>query len=209
MASVLLVSVGLVCGAILAPSRAEAAAAQCFKLLGNPARPTSVPCSQLIGLPLPAPLSGPAGANSFIDGQCYLVGWGMFTGPAGGPDCRAWQNGRVRPAGDDSAGGSTLTPGDGSLEDPARQSDCDGGECVNDNYLVQIAKWAINILSAVVGVVVVGVIVFAGIQYSSSAGDPNRVAAAKGRIINAIIALVAFMFLYVALQWLIPGGLFA
>jgi len=71
-----------------------------------------------------------------------------------------------------------------------------------------MAKWAINILSAAVGIVITAVIVFAGIEYSSSGGDPGRTAAAKSRIVNAIIALVAYMFLYMALQWLIPGGLF-
>lgn len=94
-----------------------------------------------------------------------------------------------------------------SLNEPERQ-DCTGSACINDNYLVIMAKWAINILSAAVGVVAVGVIVMAGIQYSSSAGDPGKTAIAKKRIVNAIIALVAFMFLYIGLQWLIPGGLF-
>lgn len=110
-----------------------------------------------------------------------------------------------------SAGpGSSVTPGDGSLEEPTQDSqDCSAGaSCINNNYLVIMGKWIINILSALVAVVVVGVIVFAGIEYSSSGGDPGKTAAAKKRIVNAIIALVAYMFLYVALQWLIPGGLF-
>lgn len=117
-------------------------------------------------------------------------------------------SGATPPAPTEAAGPG---PGAGAsrLENPTRQTNCAGGNCINNNYLVIMAKWAINILSALVGVVVVAVIVFAGIEYSSSAGDPGRVAAARSRIINAVIALVAYMFLYVALQWLIPGGLFA
>jgi hypothetical protein len=65
----------------------------------------------------------------------------------------------------------------------------------------------INFLAALVGVAVVISIVIGGIQYSSSGGDPAKAAAAKNRIRNAIVALVAFFFLYALLNFLIPGGL--
>lgn len=64
----------------------------------------------------------------------------------------------------------------------------------------------INALSAMVGVVVVGMIIMGGIQYAMSADDPQKVSAAKDRIRNAIIALVAFIFTYAFLQWIVPGG---
>lgn len=66
----------------------------------------------------------------------------------------------------------------------------------------------IQLFSALVGIVIVISIVIGGIQYASSAGDPQAAAAAKGRIRNAIIALLAFLFLYALLNFLIPGGLF-
>jgi hypothetical protein len=66
----------------------------------------------------------------------------------------------------------------------------------------------INFLSALVGLVVVISIVIGGIQYGSSAGDPQKVTAAKNRIRNALIALVTFIFLYSLLNFLVPGGLF-
>lgn len=65
----------------------------------------------------------------------------------------------------------------------------------------------INVLAAAVGVVVTISIVVGGIQYSSSAGDPGKMQAAKKRIINAIIALIGFFLFYAVLQWLVPGGL--
>jgi hypothetical protein len=67
---------------------------------------------------------------------------------------------------------------------------------------------AIDLFSGLVGVVVVISIIIGGIQYSSSAGDPQKAARAKGRIINAIIALIAFAFLYGFLEFIIPGGAF-
>jgi hypothetical protein len=65
----------------------------------------------------------------------------------------------------------------------------------------------IKLLTALVGVVVVISIIIGGIQYSSSGGDPSKAGAAKERIRNAIIALVAFILLYGTLNFLIPGGL--
>lgn len=79
--------------------------------------------------------------------------------------------------------------------------------CGDDCGLVE--KYAtpfLNFLGAIVGLVVTISIVVGGIQYASSADDPSKVAAAKKRILNAVIALVAFLFLYGFLQWLVPGG---
>lgn len=71
------------------------------------------------------------------------------------------------------------------------------------NYVDPLIKF----LAAAVGVAVVISIIIGGIQYTSSAGDPSKAGAAKDRIRNAIIALVAFILLYGMLNFLIPGGL--
>jgi hypothetical protein len=60
----------------------------------------------------------------------------------------------------------------------------------------------------IVGVVVVMMIIIGGIQYSSANGDPKKIAAAKSRVYNALLALVAYLFIFSFLQWLIPGGIF-
>lgn len=65
---------------------------------------------------------------------------------------------------------------------------------------------AINILAALVGIVVTISIIVGGIQYASSADDPQKVSQAKGRITKSLVALVSFFFLYVFLQWIMPGG---
>lgn len=64
----------------------------------------------------------------------------------------------------------------------------------------------INLLAAAVGVIVALSIIIGAIQFSSSAGDPQKAAAGKQRITNALLALVAFIFLYAFLQFLVPGG---
>jgi hypothetical protein len=85
------------------------------------------------------------------------------------------------------------------------------GNCSNldkCDFIMRYLNPFIQLLSALVGVVVVISIVIGGIQYSSSAGDPQRAQAAKNRIRNAIIALITFIFLYALLNFLVPGGLF-
>lgn len=67
----------------------------------------------------------------------------------------------------------------------------------------------INLLSGLVGIIVVILVVVGGIRYSAAGGDPNKVQAAKKQVINALLALVAYIFLYAFLEWIIPGGLFS
>ena len=81
----------------------------------------------------------------------------------------------------------------------------DGGQCdLIDTYVNPI----IEVLGAIFGVIAVISIILGGIQFSASSGDPQKAAAAKQRIINTVIAIVAFLFLYAFLQFLIPGGIF-
>ncbi|MGZ6004948.1 MAG: hypothetical protein ACXWLH_02240 [Candidatus Saccharimonadales bacterium] len=72
------------------------------------------------------------------------------------------------------------------------------------DYLVK----AINVLSALVGLVVISVIIVSGIQFSAAGNDPQKVASARGHIVNAILALIVFIFMYAFLQWVVPGGIF-
>ncbi len=67
---------------------------------------------------------------------------------------------------------------------------------------------AINIMSGLVGTMVVINILIGAVQYSASGGDPQAAAKARGKISGSVIALIAFAFLYAFLQWLVPGGLF-
>lgn len=75
------------------------------------------------------------------------------------------------------------------------------------NPIVDMLFAIIRILSIGVGVVVIGSVIFAGIQYVTSAGDPQNTAKAIERIRNTVIALVLYIFAYALLNWLIPAGL--
>jgi hypothetical protein len=86
---------------------------------------------------------------------------------------------------------------------PDQALDCPKENCdLNQKYIEPL----INVLAALVGIVVTASIIFGGIQYASSADDPQKVSQAKGRITKSLMALVAFFFLYMFLQWLVPGG---
>jgi hypothetical protein len=76
------------------------------------------------------------------------------------------------------------------------------------NVIVTDLNTIVNFLSAGVGIIVVTVIIIGGIQYSMAGDNPQAVAAARQRILNGLIALMAFLFMFAFLQWLIPGGVF-
>lgn len=75
------------------------------------------------------------------------------------------------------------------------------------DFMDKFVNPAIKFLSAGVGLIVTIMIIIAGIQYSMAGGDPQKVAAAKSKITNAIVALVTYIFFFALLQWLWPGGL--
>ncbi len=82
-------------------------------------------------------------------------------------------------------------------------------DCNKNNGCDLIGKYlnpAINLLSAIVGIVVVVAIMVGGIQYSSAGGDPQKVAAGRSRIAKALIGLIAYLLFYAFLQFIIPGG---
>lgn len=82
-------------------------------------------------------------------------------------------------------------------------SDVTGGTGVTS-----ILLWVINFLAAGVGLAVVIGIIFGGITYISSDGDASKAKQGKDIIINAIIGLFLFIFMWAAVNFMIPGGLF-
>jgi hypothetical protein len=82
-------------------------------------------------------------------------------------------------------------------------------KCIQTNSITKDLLLVVNVLSAGVGVIVIGMIIFGGIQYSIAGDNSQATGAAKQRILNALIALLAYLFIFAFLQWLIPGGLFS
>lgn len=79
--------------------------------------------------------------------------------------------------------------------------------CLKANPIINDINLVVNFLSAGAVIVIVGSIIAGGIQFSWAGDNPNAVSAAKKRITDALIALIAFFFIFGFLQWLIPGGL--
>jgi hypothetical protein len=121
-----------------------------------------------------------------------------------------------------TANGAICKEGSGTIENPcvnpdynqikpnAKKSDpsqlsCGGSDC--GGIIADIVNPAIRIMTGLVGLIVAISLVAAAITYGSAGGDPSKVAAAKKRITNSIIALIAYIFTAGLLQWLIPGGL--
>jgi hypothetical protein len=92
---------------------------------------------------------------------------------------------------------------------PVQKDKAANGSCsdLSKCDLFNVINDVINTLAAAIGVIVAISLGIGGQQYGSSGGDPSKVTAAKNRIRNSILALVAFMFLYTFLNFLIPGGL--
>jgi hypothetical protein len=81
-------------------------------------------------------------------------------------------------------------------------------KCLVGNPIVKDLNIIVDFLSIGVGIVVIGSIILGGIQYAMAGDSPEAVNKAKQRITNASIALLAYMFVFAFLQWLIPGGIF-
>lgn len=127
---------------------------------------------------------------------------------------------RDKKAGSSSSSSTGLGNGTGGAKYPCGTGD-DAVKtkfkiCMGDDYsdgdigpIQDLAFSIIKFLSTGVGLLVVASIIYAGIQYSASQGNPEATVAAKGRIQNAIIGLVIYMFIYAIVQYLVPGGIFA
>ena len=88
---------------------------------------------------------------------------------------------------------------------PALEVDksCPNGQCLINKYI----NPAIAALSALVGVGVTTSIIYAGIQYASSADNPQKVSAARQRITTSVFVLIGYFVFYAFLDWLMPGGI--
>ena len=68
-----------------------------------------------------------------------------------------------------------------------------------------IVKTAVNIMLWIIGVIAVIMLVFGGIRYATSAGDSNKVTAAKNTIMYAIVGLVIAIFAYAIVNWVLTS----
>lgn len=88
-------------------------------------------------------------------------------------------------------------------QDPAATGDCTKDSC---DLIGKYVNPFIKLLGIIVGLAVTIGIAYGGIEYSSSGGDPQKASSGKKHITMAIIALVAYFFLFAGLKFLTPGG---
>ncbi len=134
---------------------------------------------------LPANCTDNSQAVGVEQGFCYVAAAGNGIGEFVQYDCNTLTS---------TGGGGNNSPETNINED---------GQKIYDRL-----RDAINFLSAIAGIIVVGSIVWGAIQYTTAGSDPQKVSAAKNRIFNAVIALMAYIFIFSFLQWLVPGGIF-
>lgn len=84
---------------------------------------------------------------------------------------------------------------------PAIDIGCKG----QGNPIADAAFAFIRFASDGVGLVVIGSIIYGGIQYTGSRGDPQSTAMAINRIRSSVFALLIFIFAYAILNYLVPG----
>lgn len=75
----------------------------------------------------------------------------------------------------------------------------------NKNDLMAQANTIINVVIGVIGFVAVAFIIFGGMQYTTSAGDPGKVKKAKDTILYGIIGLVVSMLAYAIVNFVLAN----
>jgi hypothetical protein len=77
----------------------------------------------------------------------------------------------------------------------------------NDDCLIlKYTVAGINFLSALAGIALIASLMIAGFQYMTAQDDPSKVQKSKARIIQTLLALLLFIFMYSLLNFLVPGG---
>ena len=71
--------------------------------------------------------------------------------------------------------------------------------------LWNIVNTVINVILAIVGVIAVVMIIFGGIQYSTSAGDPGKVKKAKDTILYGVIGLVIALLAFAIVNFVLSS----
>lgn len=112
----------------------------------------------------------------------------------------AVQDGKINSEGDATVGSSYSGKDDCGGVAVSVDVGCSG----TGNPIYDYLRGIIIFIGGAIGLAVVISIIVAGIQYSSSNGNPQNIAKAKERIINAIIGLLLYLFLAAIIRYLIP-----
>ena len=81
-----------------------------------------------------------------------------------------------------------------------------GVDVTDGQGIYDILRLIVTILTYGLGVAATIGVVIAGVMYLTAKDSPDKVAAAKKRLIEVVIGLVAWAVMAAVLNWLIPGG---
>lgn len=81
--------------------------------------------------------------------------------------------------------------------------DWGGGDCTTTRELITLG---FRLLAGIVGIAVVGGITWGGILYTTSNGNASKAQQGITTIVNSVIGLLLFIFLFALANFLVPGG---
>ena len=84
----------------------------------------------------------------------------------------------------------------------------DGVVDEKDSGIWSLLLLVINILTAGVGVVALGGIIYGAVLYTSAGGNQEQIKKSIGVFTNVVIGVIAFAGMWALLNFLIPGGVF-
>ena len=87
------------------------------------------------------------------------------------------------------------------------KNEATGGDIQNTGVF-ELLKFVLILMTAGIGIVAVGATVYAGILYSSARDSQQQVQQAKDMLKNIAIGILAYLGMFMILNWLIPGGVF-
>lgn len=83
------------------------------------------------------------------------------------------------------------------------------GSNIENNAIWGLLLMVLNIMTAGVGIVAVGGIVYGAILYTTAGDKADQIKKASGVIANVVVGLIAYILLFAVVQYLIPGGVFS
>jgi protein-tyrosine phosphatase len=86
---------------------------------------------------------------------------------------------------------------------------CGDGKGMGNNAIWGILLAVIMILTAGIGIVAIGGLIYGAILYTTAQDNSGQITKSKTTIANVVIGLVLYAFMWSLLQFLVPGGVFS
>jgi len=105
-----------------------------------------------------------------------------------------------------STGGGGTSGKDGACGVDTVILQCSGA---GENPIIRAFVEIFNFLAVGVGILTVLGIILGGIKYITANGNSSQAEQGITIIVNAVIGLLLFIFMFSLINWLVPGGLFS